>query len=197
MTTIDFYNNQSTDLIQRYDNAEMSSLHQLFSKHILPKSRVLDIGFGSGRDLQYLNDHNYDIWGIDPSKNFVKNAKERFPDRQEQFFEAGLPFDKKVLELTKFNAIISIAVWMHLEHKDYPEAVKSIINVSRPNSVIIISYSEGSRAEQDGRYFEDIDLDYLCELFASSGFALIDTVKNEDGLSRGSLTWITVVFKHD
>ena len=197
MSTIDFYNNKSSELIQRYDNAEMSSLHKLLSTYIPMKSKVLDIGFGSGRDLQYLHDNNYDIWGIDPSQSFVENAKERFTDKRNQFFEASLPFEKNLFELTKFDAVISIAVWMHLKLQNYPEAVKNIINVSKPDSMIIISYSEGLRAEEDGRYFENVNLDYLCELFSNKGFNLIETVKNEDGLSRGSLTWVTVIFKHD
>ena len=79
----------------------MSSLHQLLLKHIPQNSSILDIGFGSGRDLQFLQDNGYDMWGIDPSAKFVENAKERFPSQQNQFFEASVPFDKKHVSLQK------------------------------------------------------------------------------------------------
>jgi len=106
----------------------MISLHQLLLKCIPKNSTVLDIGFGSGRDLQFLHDNSYDIWGIDPSAKFVANSKDRFPTKKEQFFEASVPFDKKVLGLTKeFDVVITIAMWMHLQHKQYKDVVESIV----------------------------------------------------------------------
>ena len=65
MQTVDFYNSKSKELIKRYDNADMSELHKLFLQYIKPKCSVLDIGFGSGRDLEFLKEHNYKIWGND------------------------------------------------------------------------------------------------------------------------------------
>ncbi len=107
MNTIDFYNSKSTQLIERYDNAEMSSLHQLLLKYIPPKGIVLDIGFGSGRDLQFLHDNGYDTWGIDPAKIFVENAKIRFSGNREHFFKEVIPFQKKALGKTVlFDAVI-------------------------------------------------------------------------------------------
>ena len=197
MTTIKFYNTNATKFIDRYDNADMSSLHKLLLKYIPKNNNILDIGFGSGRDLQFLYDNGYDTWGIDPSAKFVANAKARFSTLQNQFFEASVPFDKKVLGLTKeFDAVISIAMWMHLQHQQYKDVVKSIVSILNGSSTVIISYSEGSRAD-DERYFEDVDLKYIIQLFNNEGFRLVDTVTNGDSLDRDSLTWITVVFKND
>ncbi len=198
MNTIDFYNAESTQLIERYDNAKMSSLHQLLAEYISPKSKVLDIGFGSGRDLQFLYNNDYDIWGIDPAKKFVENAKIRFPEKKDHFFEGGVPFQKKALgKALKFDAVIVIAVWMHLRYDQYSETVEGIANVSRPGCVVVISYSEGERDDEDERYFESVDLENLIELFLAKDFKLIKTIKNEDSLKRNFLSWVTLVFKHD
>ncbi len=197
MKTVDYYNVNATILVDRYDNADMSLLHQLLLKYIPQKSTLLDIGFGSGRDLDFLHSQGYDVWGLDPSVEFIEHIKHRFPNLQKQFFKAGVPFDKKTIGLNKkFDAVISIAVWMHLERAQYADAVTSIISVAKNNSTIFISYSEGSRVD-DERYFEEVDLNYLTELFKERGFALVETVKNSDSLDRDSLTWITVIFKHD
>ena len=195
--TTDFYNTHSAKLINRYDNASMSSLHNLLIKYIPQKSRVLDIGFGSGRDLQFLQTLDCNIWGIDPSSEFVKNAKNRFPNFKEQFFKASVPFNKEQFTLNeKFDIIMSVAMWMHLKNKQYASVVDSILSVSKITSTIIISYSEGSRVN-DERYFEDVDTDYLIELFKNRGFFLVETIINGDSLNRDSLSWKTVVFKHD
>ncbi len=197
MKTVDYYNKNVTKLVDRYDNADMSQLHQLLLKYIPANSTILDIGFGSGRDLDFLQSCGYDIWGMDPSEKFIENAKKRFPNIQEQFIETGVPFDKSSIGLNReFDALISIAMWMHLEHTQYADAVESIVSVAKDNSTIVISYSEGSRVDND-RCFVEVDLMYLVELFSRNGFSLVETIKNGDSLDRDSLTWVTVVFKHD
>ena len=194
--TMDFYDTYALELIKRYDNADMSSLHKLLLKYIPQSSSVLDIGFGSGRDLQFLYDNGYDVWGIDPSAKFVVNCKDRFPTKKQQFFEASIPFDKKVLGLGKeFDAVITIAMWMHLQCEQYEDVVESIRNISKRSSTVIISYSEGSRVN-DERYFKDVDLEYIIQLFSAKGFILVETITSIDSLDRDSLTWITVIFKH-
>lgn len=197
MTTTKFYNNNSTDLINRYDSANMSSLHKLLLKYIPHKSSVLDIGFGSGRDLQFLHDNSYDIWGIDPSTKFVENAKKRFIDKNNHFIKGSIPFESELLDLSvKFDAVISIAVWMHLERSKYKDVVSNISSITKTTSSVVISYSKGRRVD-DERYFEDVDIDYLTELFKNEGFYVADIIKNEDSFNRNTLTWITVVYKHD
>lgn len=195
MKTVDYYNKNVTNLVARYDHADMSQLNELLLKYIPKNSTVVDIGFGSGRDLQFLYDNGYDTWGMDPSAKFVANAKDRFPTKQEQFFEASVPFDKKMLEIEKeFDAVITIAMWMHLQYKQYEDVVESIVSVLKGSSTVIISYSEGSRAD-DERCFENVDLDYITQLFSKKKFTLVKTVKSEDSLNRYSLNWTTVVFK--
>ncbi|EDZ62126.1 methyltransferase [Sulfurimonas gotlandica GD1] len=197
MKTTEFYNTKSTELIDRYDKADMSLLHNLFIKYIPLNSSVIDIGFGSGRDLQFLYDNGYDVWGIDPSSEFIKNAKNRFSDKKDHFFKTSVPFQKELLELNeKFEAVISIAVWMHFKQSKYEEVVANIVQLTKPDSSIIISYSDGKRLN-DERYFEDVNLVYLIELFNSRGFTLVETIKHEDSLNRKNISWKTVIFKND
>ena len=197
MKTVDYYNENITKLVDKYDSADMSQLHQLLLKYIPDNSTILDIGFGSGRDLDFLQSCGYDIWGIDPSVKFVENIKKRFPNIQKQFIETGIPFDKSSIGLNReFDVVVSIAMWMHLEHTQYADALESIVSVTKDNSTIVISYSEGNRID-DGRYFVEVNLKYLVELFNKNDFSLVETIKNGDSLDRDSLTWVTVVFKND
>ena len=197
MKTVEYYNNESTNLILRYDNANMVLLHKLLLKYIPEQGSVLDIGFGSGRDLSFLKDNDYEIWGIDPSKKFLKHIQQKFPTIKEHFFLESIPFIKTSLNVNKqFNAVIAIAMWMHLKHDQYEDVVESIVSVLNDTSTVIISYSEGSRID-DERYFEDVDLDYITKLFTSKGFTLIEIVKNKDSFKRDNLIWNTVIYKHD
>ena len=197
MDTVDFYDSNASQLIDRYNSADMSALHKLLSAYIPYKGSILDIGFGSGRDLQFLYDNNYDIWGIDASAEFVKNVQQRFPDIKEHFMKASIPFDTAEMKLNKkFDAVIAIAMWMHLKRDEYMKAVKTIISIVKLQSTVIISFSEGNRSDNE-RYFEEVDLEYITQVFSNEGFELIQTIKNKDSLSRESLTWITVIYRHD
>ena len=194
MTTTDVYNKNVTEFIDRYNNADMSSLHQLLLKQIKKDSTVLDIGFGSGRDLQFLKDNGYDIWGIDPSEKFVQNAQNRFPDISNHFIQSSVPFSVEQPPFSiKFNAIITIAMWMHLKREQYEDVVKSIVSVAKDNATIVISYSQGNRTD-DERYFENVDLDYIIQIFQQYNFRLVKKSITQDNLNRDLLEWTTIIF---
>jgi len=193
--TINYYQDNSIDLIERYNNADMSSLHQLLNNHLDKPSKVLDIGFGSGRDLEFLYNAGHNIWGIDATKSFVENAKKKFPDISTHFIQASLPF-KSLFINTKFDSVISIAMWMHLKKEDYCKSVESITKLLNKNATIVISFSRGKR-NNDERYFEDVDIEYLNQLFLDKGFKTIEQIETKDALKRDTLSWITLVYKND
>lgn len=197
MQTVDFYEQNAAKLIDRYNAADMTLLHKLLLEYIPPKSAVFDIGFGSGRDLQFLYDNGYEVWGVDPSDRFVKNAQRRFPDINSHFIRQSLPFNPKSIGLqNKFDAVMSVAVWMHLKHELYEGAVETIAQLTKTRATVVISFSQGNRGE-DERYFEEVDREYLTSLFAHKDYKLVKTTESKDSLNRDSLTWITVIYRHD
>ncbi|MDD4950524.1 bifunctional 2-polyprenyl-6-hydroxyphenol methylase/3-demethylubiquinol 3-O-methyltransferase UbiG [Sulfuricurvum sp.] len=194
--TQQFYENNSYDLIKRYDTADMSDLHQLLTHHIPFKSKIIDIGFGSGRDLAFLNSQGFEIYGMDPVEVFVVQAQHRFPDIREHF-EVGsfisndLPFEW----LTSFDAVISIAVWMHLKAAERSKAIEFIQSLLKQDGLIILSFSLGCRESDDGRHFEPLELQEVIQEFSDSGFTVIESICTNDSLGRDSIEWATVVFK--
>lgn len=196
--TLSFYDDNSATLIERYDAADMSALHQLLDAQIPSTARVMDIGFGSGRDLYYLLHQGHDVWGVDGSERFVKSAQERFPNIKERFLQSALPTIKIPLyAIGSFDVVLCIAVWMHLLKTDYEASVKSITALCKAQSRVIISFSKGERDSDDKRYFEEVDSDLLIGLFKDEGFDLKIQTSNDDGLERHSLTWDTLVFSRD
>jgi|LSQX01.3.fsa_nt_gb 2-polyprenyl-3-methyl-5-hydroxy-6-metoxy-1,4-benzoquinol methylase len=51
--TLDYYKNNANEIFQRYENAT-EGIDQFFRMAFSPKSKVLDIGVGSGRDMKKL-----------------------------------------------------------------------------------------------------------------------------------------------
>ena len=195
-STLHYYSNQSNTLLDRYDNADMQTLHQLFLKYIPRNSKVLDIGFGSGRDLEFLIKQGYEVFGVDPTLEFIDNAKRRFSNIVNNFILDGLPLTKSSIEQLKYlDSIICVAVWMHLDKDQYSLAVKSMVEILNQESRVVISFSTGNRGVDDGRVFNEVDIELLTTLFNKEGFSLIQRVSNDDSLSRTSLEWITVVYQ--
>lgn len=195
-TTNQYYVNNAPDLIMRYDSADMSELHQLLAKHIQLNSKIIDIGFGSGRDLAFLQSNGHDIYGIDPVESFVIQAQQRFTDIREHFkIGSFLSVDFPLDWLNSFDTVISIAVWMHLKAHERPHAIETIKALVKPNGNIILSFSLGGRDSDDGRHFEPLQLQEVINEFNDAGFSVIETVCTQDSLGRDSIKWATVVLK--
>jgi tellurite methyltransferase len=55
-----------SDLQDQFGEIDIYLFDQLLRRHILPGMRVLDVGCGSGRNLVYLLQSGYQVFGIDP-----------------------------------------------------------------------------------------------------------------------------------
>ena len=196
LSTIDYYERNASALRHSYDAAEMSALHDVFLRYIVPGANVMDIGFGSGRDLAFLREHGYGIWGIDPSRQFVNIVRERFPDIPDHFYQSALPDLPIPHELKHtFDAVILIALWMHLPKAAYEQSVEQIVSLLRPSGRVIISYSITPREDETERYFEEVDSVLLNRLFERHGCTRIARSENGDGLQERAIMWRTEVFE--
>lgn len=194
--TLNYYNKNASQLYERYNSADMSKVHKIIDKHTSGSDKVLDIGFGSGRDLIHLKRRGITAWGVDGSKSFVDIFKAEYKSFQERIYHSVLP----KLDLPKkyedfFSVIYSIATWMHLPKEEHFEVILNIKKYLKPGGKVIISYSISER-ENDPRYFEDINPEQLALLFETFGFNLLETTSNEDGLGRKKIIWVTQVFQY-
>ena len=197
-STISYYDNSADKLIPSYEIADMSELHSLLLSTLSPKSKVLDIGFGSGRDLAFLQNNVFDIWGIDPSHMFVDYAKERFSNISDHFFIGSLPhLDIPKELLHSFDSVTLIAVWMHLPKESYEDSIISLCSLLKPQGKVILSYSVTPRIGETERYFENVDTVLLQDLFKRYGFTRVATINNKDGLGEREITWVTEAYSYD
>jgi 2-polyprenyl-3-methyl-5-hydroxy-6-metoxy-1,4-benzoquinol methylase len=142
----------------------MKELNKIMDKFINKDNYVLDIGFGSGRDLNYIRNITKNIYGLDASIEFINYLK------QDKFYKnkvslSILPkIDTTSFNINKFDIIISIAVFMHLEKIETLQTIKNIKNKLNNNGKVIISYSTKSR-DSDQRSFFEISRNEMTILF--------------------------------
>lgn len=188
--TQNYYNKNHKELIERYNSATLTPLNKLLNKHIKKEQNVLDIGFGSGRDLHYIRTLGAECWGVDSTQGFVDElAKDGyFKDRLfcAKLPHLGLKFD------VKFDVVVCIAVIMHLTKDEIKMWVEDVKNYLAVGGKVMVSYSVRPR-ENDERFFEDLRNDVVHEIFLNAGFRLVDTIGSDDGLSRG-IFWRSEVY---
>ena len=193
--TIKYYDDNALELIDNYNNANMEKVYKVMGKYISHGDKVLDIGFGSGRDIIYFSSKNIDMWGIDGSQVFIETFKGKYPKFSNHIFHSILP--KLYLGNKKenfFDVIYSIATWMHLPKSDYTEAILNIKKNLKQDGVFILSYSYNIR-QNDPRFFETIIPEEIILLFQTLGFELVESIKSQDGLKRNRIKWITQIFR--
>ncbi len=186
-----YYNQNYKELIERYNSATPTPLQKLFNRYIQKSYKVLDIGFGSGRDLQYIRTLGAECWGVDSTQGFVEALK-KDSYFKERLFCAKLPILDLKIDV-KFDVIVSIAVIMHLREDELRVWVEDIKNYLAVGGKVIVSYSVTPR-EDDERFFEDLRGGVVGEIFLEAGFRLVEEVCSYDSLSR-DIEWRSEVYE--
>ena len=187
--TLEFYEKKADELIQRYESAKLTDVQNYILKFIKKDDYILDIGFGSGREIDFLIKRGFkNIYGIDGCKEFVRRAKARF--NSENFYHSILPEIK--LKNLKFDFVYSIAVWMHLPSEIYEESIRNIDKILNENAKVLLSYSLDERNEKE-RYFQKVDEKLLNDIFEKFGMKKIDELITVDSLNR-QIKWKSVVY---
>ncbi len=186
-----FYEKNYKNLIKMYNNADIKILNKLFDEYIKKSNKVLDIGFGSGRDLKYIKNLSAKVFGVESCEGFIENLEKEIYFKNRVYF-ATLPNLKLNLNF-KFDVIISIAVFMHLSKSEIQESIKNIKKYLKNGGVVIISYSIGKR-KNDERFFENLSIEFMRESFEKFEFREVKLINNSDALSR-EIEWVSQVFK--
>jgi len=189
-STLNYYNKNANSLLERYEKANLKKLQEYMLKFINNNDFILELGFGSGREINFLLKNGFNnIYGIDGCKEFVKKARERF--NSNNFYFSILP-DINIPKNIKFDFIYSIAVWMHLPTEVYEKTVNNIANLLKENGKILLSYSLDERKEKE-RYFQKVDEILLETLFKKNNMKKLDEIITVDSLNR-KIQWKSVVY---
>jgi len=191
--TIHYYNENHQELLRRYDSANMEQLNTILNQFISKDTFVLDLGFGSGRDLKYIKNITKNIYGIDGSIEFVNNLKQKEFYKNKVSLSILPKIDTAQFDINTFDIIISIAVFMHFKKYEIIQIIKNIKDKLNYNGKVIISYSTKSR-DNDKRDFLEITKDEMTTLFNNENFKEIESIVNYDSLNR-KIKWITQVYE--
>jgi SAM-dependent methyltransferase len=215
-STLNAYDTRASDFAGRYAAADVSPLHRLLLAHLPPGGRLLEIGCGAGRDAVFLAKHGFAVVAADASaamhdqaRNAPGAAFTAYPDSAcshtpvIQLLQTAFPLPAgHPLLADRFDAILALAVIMHLPDADLFEFACQIRHMLTPGGTLILSISEGRPLDPDsrdplGRLFRERPPAELSLLFERLGFGLVIRDQTPDSLDRADIRWTTLVLRLD
>lgn len=104
-------------------------LQKFFNKHTVEQKNILDVGCGTGANMDFLKQKGFQVKGIDMSEEALKFCKEKGLDVQ-LGLAGNIPFREN-----NFDIVIACDVLEHI--KNDVEAIKEIARVLKKNGLFI------------------------------------------------------------
>lgn len=183
-----YYKENAQAFIESTENANMMQLYDFFEKHLKSeKNKILDLGFGSGRDTIYFA-KKYEVVSIDPVDIFVENLR---PKVSSEIYQMG------VLEMNfndEFDGIWACASLLHIPNNELPLAFKKCHSALKSNGVFYLSFKYGElEGVRNGRFFNDMTLEKFKKNLPDSLFKIEEIMITKDVRVERSDEWLNLI----
>jgi cyclopropane fatty-acyl-phospholipid synthase-like methyltransferase len=189
---MNYYNENGIEYIKNTINCDMSNLYNLFFKYINPKTKkILDIGFGSGRDMLYFKNKGYDVFGIDSEVSFCNYAKRMGLDNVECIKVQDIAY------YHEFDAIWACASLLHVNKNELNEVFKKCDNALVNNGIMYCSFKYGDfEGIRNERYFIYLTEDSFTQYIKNTDFEILEiAITNDVREERKDERWLNVILK--
>lgn len=184
-----YYSENAKEYIQNTKNIDMKECYNIFLGYLSLDSKILDVGFGSGRDSLYFYNVGYDVVSIDPVKEFCDNA-----------MDIGL---KNVREISienidyieVFDGIWASASLLHLKFDKLSEIFNKCYDALKGGGIMYASFKYGTfEGIIDDRYFTYLTEERLTNIINQTNFKIDKLWISEDKLNR-NIKWLNAILK--
>lgn len=185
-----YYDVNAKEYIESTINCDMSIHYEKFLKYLPKTGKILDVGFGSGRDMIYFKSLGYEVEGIDTSVEFVNNMKEKeFNVRLESACELNYS--------AEYDGIWACASLLHIKRDELEEVIIKCMNALKENGVLYCSFKYGDmEVEKDNRYFNYMNEEIICKFFKISNVDIIEIYKTNDvRKDRNCDEWVNIIIR--
>lgn len=182
--TKQYYSVNYKEYIRATRDVNMTVHYDRFLSYLHPQAKILDVGFGSGRDMLYFKSKGYIVFGIDYVVEFVNNAKQNGLNAEVCDFHS-IPYKEM------FDGIWACASLVHSE--DILLAFKSLYGALKKGGYIFLSIKNGSGNKiENGRFYQFLNEAKLKELCDKTGLLIVDIYNSDDLLKRKN-SWINAI----
>ena len=159
-----------------YRNYELilQSVYEVVEELNRKNSKILEIGVGTGNLASKFLNNNYNIIGIDQSREMLSVAKEKYPRLKVRLGEfLKIPYDNK-----SFDIIISTYAFHHLNDDEKCIAIGEMIRVLKDNGVIIIGDLMFESKESEEQILKNLSQEQI-DAIKDEYYSYIDLLSDE------------------
>ena len=193
--TYEVYSKYAKEYVEStYPNLLQYQLTQFIS--YVPKgAKLLDIGCGSGKDVEFLTEEGFDILGVDYSEAMIKEAEEKVPNGKFVVEDMrNLSFDDN-----SYDGIWCCASLIHIPKESAVDVLKKFKATLKDNGILYLAVIEGEgeemvefpQSKNMPRFFAFYKQPEIEELFTILGFKIITSYTEDDD----NHTWINIFCK--
>lgn len=177
-----YYSEHAKEYIESTIGADMSEAYSMFEPFLPRGGSILDVGFGSARDMLHFRKKGFEVYGIDVERPFVDHAKSLGLKA-----EVG---DILTYETEKrFDGIWACASLLHLKADQLHTAIDKLLYILKDRGVLFISMKEG-----DSEYVDEKGRPML--LVGEEAFVEYNVEATKKTLEEGrGIAWINVVIR--
>jgi len=201
LNTLNYYNINYKSIVSLYNsNSSKPKYLDILNLSNNHKEKILDVGFGSGRDLIFLSQEGYTVYGIEGSDKFIENLLASNPEYSERIKKCILPSVNNPFNVL-FDVIICSAVLMHLYDDDIGKTLGAFSEWLNKKSLIYISIPKKRNdigddfRDKHGRYFNPVKPEFITKILSQYGFTCSQISSSGDGLSRDGIEWWNLVYE--
>jgi SAM-dependent methyltransferase len=137
----------------------------------------------------------FDVYGVDPSAEFIQLAQHMHPELQGRLSVTGLP-EIGIPFGGNFDGVLCYGVLMHLNQEALVRSVKSLRTCLKPHARVIVAIPakkpgiDPQHRDEEGRLFQLHRGGDLRSTFASNGFELIEQWSNQHSIDETGIEWL-------
>ena len=196
----DGYAEQAATLAPQYDRQSFDDIYRNVLGWI-PRGpgRALDIGAGTGRDAAVLAARGFRVTAVEPTREFRDFGRRVHADAGIDWLDDLLPALPRVRAQVeskggeRFDFILSMAVWMHLDPVERAEAMTTVAGLLAPGGRLILSLRHGPIPA--GRRMFEVSAAEINRLAMALGLALRHCGTRADMMGRADVHWTFLVFE--
>ncbi|MCR5461614.1 MAG: class I SAM-dependent methyltransferase [bacterium] len=183
---MNYYEENAKEYIDRTINADLSSERDELIKLLPNNAKILDIGFGSGRDSLAFIKEGFAVLSIDNCKEFCKHGEELGLNVKNISIE-NIDYDNE------FDGIWACASLLHIKSNELLSVFKKIHKAMKYKGIFYCSFKHGEfEGIRENRYYTDMTLKKMEEILSKTELYLIKHWIREDFEGR-DLKWICFI----
>ena len=186
-----YYQEKYKEYIESTINSDMTDLLNWFESYIpIGSQRIMDLGFGSGRDSLYFQGKGYDVCSIDPEVAFCCHGKEIGLKDVRNMKAEDICFQEE------FDGIWACASLLHIKKEKLFDVFEKCYKALKMDGVMYCSFKYGDfEGVRDERYYVDFKEESFLELISKTRFEIISINITNDVRPERKEKWLNVLLK--